>query len=255
MKNTTYVEYFRVSTNSERQALSFGFQKESIERFIEIYGGSVVGSFTEEVSGSTLDREMFEKAVNLAADTGSVLLVHKLARLSRAGLTTVAYLEKKKVNYIEAVSPNDSPFVKGIKLLQAEEENRERKDNIKRGLEQIRRNIKQRGFHVSKSGRTITKLGTPDNLTERAREQSIRSRRDKALKNRNNLRAKAIVELLTTRSMTLRQMAEYLNKKGFETSTGKQFQAMSVSNLISLYKINRSQILGVNSTQNDIAYL
>jgi len=242
MENTTYVEYFRISTNSERQTLSFGFQRESIDHFIELYGGKIVGSFTEEISGTTLNREMFEKAVDLAASTGSVLLVHKLSRLSRTGLSTIHYLEQKGVNYIEAVSPNDSPFVKGIKLLQAKEENRERKDNIKRGLSQIKRNIKDKGFHISKSGRRIKKLGTPENLTDTARENSIASRRKKALENKNNVRAKAMIELLVVQDMTLREMAEYLNEKGFQTSTGKDFMAMSVSNLISLYGIEKNQI-------------
>jgi DNA invertase Pin-like site-specific DNA recombinase len=239
MKDTNYVEYFRISTNSEKQTLSFGFQRESVDRFIETYGGTIVGSFTEEITGTTLNRKLFREAVDLAASTGSVLIVHKLSRLSRTGLSTVHYMEEKGVEYIEAVSPMDSPFVKGIKLLQAQEENRERKDTIKRGLGQIKRNIRKDGFHISKAGRRIEKLGCPENLTNAARENSIITRRKKALKNKNNVRAKAVVELLLNQDMSIRKMAKYLNKKKFKTSTGKEFKPMTVSNLIKLYQITK----------------
>ena len=240
MENTTYVELIRVSTTFDRQSLSPEFQKEANQRFINNYGGKIVASFVEEFSGTKMNRTVFNKAVQAAIDTNSVLLVAKLARLSRAGLAIIGYLDERKVNYIEAVSPHDSSFVKGIKLLQAKEENDERKDNIKRGLSQIKRNIRNKGFHISKNGNKITKLGSPKNLTEEAREKSILSRRKKALENKNNLRAKAMVELLIDHGMTLRQMADYLNDKEFYTSTGKMFKAMSVSNLISLYGITKT---------------
>ena len=56
----TYVAYYRVSTSSERQSLSFGFQQTSVEKFLEIYGGEVIAEFKEEISGTSKTRELFQ---------------------------------------------------------------------------------------------------------------------------------------------------------------------------------------------------
>ena len=190
----------------------------------------------------------------MAVETGSVLLVAKLSRLSRAGFSTIAYLDKKKVNYIESTSPNDSSFVKGIKLLQAKEENDERRDNIKRGLDQIKRNIKKNGFHISKSGRKITSLGAPGNLTKEGLKKSAEVRRKKALENKNNLRAKAMIELLVKQKMTLKEIANHLNSKGFKTSTGKEFKSMTVSNIADMYGIHREKAIRKKKEKPKVGY-
>ena len=237
----TYVALYRISTTSDRQALSVPFQKESIKRFIEIYGGKILHEFEEEASGTSFDRVILDKVVDLCQKTGSILLVHKLSRLSRDGFTTIARLKKNKVNYIEAVSPNDSEFVKGIKMLQAEDENVERRANIKSGLDQIKRNIKKKGFHISKKGNRIKALGNPKHLTQAGRDKSIATRRQKALNNSSNKQAISILDLLLPKGLFLNKMATHLNEIGFSTATGKEFTAKGVSNLLKLY--GRSRVL------------
>ena len=185
LENQKYVAYYRVSTDIKRQALSPEFQKNSIDDFINRFGGTISGEFFEDVSGTTLKRAEFEKAVNLCQEIGATLLVHKLSRLSRAGLSTIGYLDDRNVNYIEATSPRDSDFVKGIKILQAKDENDTRKSNIRDGLNQIKRNIESNGFHISKAGNKITSLGNPEHLTQAGRDKSIETRRAKALSNEN----------------------------------------------------------------------
>jgi len=238
----TYVVLYRISTTSDRQSLSLPFQKESIKRFIEIYGGNILKEFEEEASGASFDRVVFDKVINLCRDTGSILLVHKLSRLSRGGFITIARLQRNKIEYIEATSPYDSEFVKGIKLLQAKDENDERKDNIKRGLDQIKRNIYLQGFHISKAGNKIKSLGSPKNLNQKGRDKSIIVRRQKAVNNSNNQRAIAIVDLLLLQDLYLHQMATHLNSKNFKTSTGKNFTPTAVSNLIKLYDRTRISV-------------
>ena len=179
------------------------------------------------------------KAVEYAKENSAVLLVAKLSRLSRAGFSAIAFLEEHKVEYIEAVSPHDTPFVKGIKLLMAKEENDERKDNIQRGIDQIKRNIKEKGYHIAKSGRKITSLGNPGNLTEKARKISKDVRRKNALENKNNLRAKAVIELLVKQDKTLKEIADYLNEREFLTSRGVSFEDATICHLLKLYNIKR----------------
>lgn len=233
MKNTNYVVYYRASTEKQRDGLGLDAQKQAISKFLKNYGGTVIGTIEEIVSGAALNREGFGKALELAKQTGATLLVHRIDRLSRAGFMTIALLEQEKVNFIEADAPNDSDFSKNIKFLVAKEEKEKIQSRVKGALAEINTKIEENGFHLSKAGNKITSLGTPANLTNLARRNSIISRRKKALTNINNRKAFSVLELM--KGETLRGVAEFLNINGFLTSTGKQFSPIQVSNLKKLY--------------------
>lgn len=233
MKNTNYVVYYRASTEKQRDGLGLDAQKQAINKFLENYGGKVLDTVEEIVSGGALNREGFGKALELAKQTGATLLVHRIDRLSRSGFMTIALLEQENVNFIEADAPNDSDFSKNIKFLVAKEEKEKIQSRVKGALAEINTKIEENGYHISKSGNKITSLGTPENLTNLARTNSIISRRKKALTNTNNMKAFSVVKLM--QGETLRGVASFLNDNGFLTSTGKQFAPTSVSNLKKLY--------------------
>lgn len=229
-----YVAYYRASTEKQKDGLGLDAQRTAINNFTEKFGGIVLEEVEEIVSGGSLDRKGFDRALKLSKDTGSILLVHRIDRLSRSGFMTIALLEKEKVPFIEADSPHDSPFSKNIKFLVAKEEKEKIQKRVKDSLAEINSIIEDKGFHVSKSGNKITSLGKPENLTQSARDKSILVRRQKALDNENNKRAISVVKLMEGQS--LRKVAKFLNENGFFTSTGKNFTATSVSNLIKLFK-------------------
>jgi len=233
MNNTDYIVYYRASTEKQRDGLGLDAQKQAISNFLSTYGGNVIDIVEEIVSGGATERKGFDKALYLAKETGATLLVHRIDRLSRSGFMTIALLEQEKVNFIEADSPNDSSFSKNIKFLVAKEEKEKIQSRVKGALAEINTKISEKGFHISKAGNKITSLGSPENLTEVARERSIASRRAKALGNPNNKKAYSVIELMQGES--LRRVAEYLNENGFLTSTGKTFTAVQVSNLKKLY--------------------
>ena len=233
MKNTDYIIYYRASTEKQRDGLGLDAQKKAVQNFLQNHGGNVVDTVEEIVSGGAIDRKGFTKALYLAKETGSTLLVHRIDRLSRAGFMTIALLEQEGVNFIEADSPNDSPFSKNIKFLVAKEEKEKIQSRVKGALAEINTKISENGYHISKAGNKITSLGTPKNLTQSARENSIISRRKKALENVNNKKAFSVIELMVGRSLAV--VADYLNSNGFLSSRGKQFSPMTVSNLKRLY--------------------
>ena len=230
----SYVVYYRASTEKQKDGLGLDAQRNAIHTFIERFGGTVVEEIEEIVSGGSKDREGFSKALSLAKDTNSTLLVHRIDRLSRSGFMTIALLEQEGVDFIEADAPNDSPFSKNIKFLVAKEEKEKIQARVKDALGEINSKIERDGFHISKQGNKITSLGTPENLTQAGRDKSIETRKNKALNNPNNKRAIAVVGLMEGKS--LREVARFLNGGGFKTSTGKEFSATSVSNLIKLYR-------------------
>jgi DNA invertase Pin-like site-specific DNA recombinase len=231
--STDYIVYYRASTEKQRDGLGLDAQKQAISKFLQNYGGNIIDVVEEIVSGGSLDRKGFDKALRLAKETGATLLVHRIDRLSRSGFMTIALLEQEKVNFIEADAPNDSAFSKNIKFLVAKEEKEKIQSRVKGALAEINTKIAENGYHISKAGNKITSLGSPQNLTSFAREKSIASRREKALNNPNNRKAYSVIELMQGES--LRKVASFLNENGFMTSTGKTFSPVQVSNLKKLY--------------------
>jgi len=235
LEEESYVVYYRASTESQRDGLGLDSQKTAVNKFLTHFGGTIIEEVTEIISGGSLNRIEFDRALELAKGTGSTLLVHKIDRLSRAGFMTIALLEQAGVPFIETDSPNDSAFSKNIKFLVAKEERDKIKGRVKGALEEIKTKIERDGYYVSKAGNTITSLGAPkNNLSEQGREKSLNTRLEKALNNPNNRRAIAAVWLMD--NPTLNAAATFLNENGFLTSTGKTFGATQVKNLTELFE-------------------
>jgi len=233
MQNTDYIVYYRASTEKQRDGLGLDAQKSAVEGFLSRYGGNVIETVEEIVSGGSLERSGFNKALALATQTGATLLVHRIDRLSRSGFMTIALLQSAGVKFIEADSPNDSDFSKHIKFVVAQEEKNKIQTRVTDALAEIKAKIEKEGFHISKAGNRITSLGSPENLSDVARQRSIESRKRKALENPNNIKAYGVVKLMKGES--LRKVAAFLNENGFVTARGGQFSAMQVSNLQKLY--------------------
>jgi len=233
MQENNYVIYYRASTEKQRDGLGLDAQNTGVNDFLEKHGGNVMETITEIVSGGSMSREGFDKALRIAKDTDSILLVHKIDRLSRSGFMTIALLEQEGVKFIEAVAPYDSPFSKNIKFLVAKDEKDRIQGRVKDSLTEIKAKIERDGFHISKAGNRIESLGNPDNLKQSARDKSIAVRRQKALDNPRNKQAFSVVKLMQGDS--LRVVASFLNNNGFKTSTGKTFSPTTVSNLKKLY--------------------
>lgn len=238
MKSTeaTYITYLRASTEKQRDGLGLDAQRRSINNFIKNFGGEIIEEVSEIVSGGSLDRKGFDKALSLCKEHGAILLVHRIDRLSRSGFYTLAQLEEGGIPFIEADSPHDSELSKNIKFLIAKEEREKIQKRISDTLAEVKHKIKNDGFYVTKAGKKITSLGTPANLSDKARERSAFVRNTKAKANDNNLKAHAVVDRMRENSSLL-QMATYLNKHNFKTSRGGKWYPASVSNLIKLYQL------------------
>tara|TARA_R110002074_G_scaffold189465_7_gene355298 strand:- start:5079 stop:5795 length:717 start_codon:yes stop_codon:yes gene_type:complete len=236
MENTKYVAYYRASTESQRDGIGLEVQKDAVRRFISQYGGTVIAIEEEIVSGGAHVRQGFDRALELCKINGATLIVHRIDRLSRAGFMTMAKLDEEGIPFIEADSPHDTTFSKHIKFLVAKEEKDKTKRRVKDALGQIKSNIERDGFHITKEGKKITSLGNPQNLSDVARERSKRTRRAKALADKNNVRAYAMISRERKLGSSLKKIADILNNGGFTTSRGNKFYPIQVSNLIKLYE-------------------
>ena len=87
-------------------------------------------------------------------------------------------------------------------------------------------------MYLSRSGRNITSLGTPENLTDEGRRKSGEVIRQRFKNNRNTRMARPYASELKDKGLELIEIADKLNSNGFITATGRQFNKFSVYRLM-----------------------
>lgn len=97
------------------------------------------------------------------------------------------------------------------------------KERTTNALNAIKNNIKKDGYHLSKAGNKITKLGNGAAITNVNRLLGQRAIKDKRKNNPNLIKAKAFAESLKKGGMNAVQITAELNANGFLTSTGKPY--------------------------------
>ena len=117
----TYIAYRRVSTGSQHNGIEA--QQSAIDSFIAAYGGEVLETYTEQVSGRKNEREELQKAIKHCKKTGATLLVSKLDRLSRR-VSFIAKLMESSVQLRCAELPSADTFQLHIYAALAEQERR-----------------------------------------------------------------------------------------------------------------------------------
>src|ERR1700744_180593 len=93
-----FIAYFRVSTQRQGQSgLGLEAQKSAVLSFLN--NRTLVAEYTDIETGKNDNRPQLLKAIELAKQTNSILLIAKLDRLSR-NLTFVSTLMDTKVKFI-----------------------------------------------------------------------------------------------------------------------------------------------------------
>lgn len=97
------------------------------------------------------------------------------------------------------------------------------KERTTNALNAIKDNITKDGYHLSKAGNKITKLGNGAAITNENRLMGQKAIKDKRKNNPNLIKAKAFAESLKKGGMNAVQITAQLNANGFLTSTGKPY--------------------------------
>lgn len=235
-ENKRYVAYYRASTESQRDGLGLDVQKARTREFVEKFGGKLITEVEEIVSGGSKNRAEFDRAIELCKAYDAILVVYRLDRMARDGYYTVYRLEENGIQYVEVEAPFDSEFSKNIKFLLAKEEKEKIQRRVKEALGEIKSKIEKNGSYTTKDGKEITSLGTPENLTDKARQRSILVRRAKAISNENNIRAHAVASRMRDQGDGFKLIADHLNNNSFKTSRGGKWYPASVSKLLELFQ-------------------
>jgi len=226
-----YVAYYRVSTKKQGES---GLGLEAQVRMVEGYArnGSIVEEFTEKETGtSKRERPILAEAIEMCKETGSKLLIAKLDRLAR-DVHFISSLSRTGVDFICCDNPNANKLTINLLASVAESEAEAISARTKAGLASIKERIRKDGMYLSRSGRNITSLGTPENLTDEGRRKSGEVIRQRFKNNRNTRMARPYASELKDKGLELIEIADKLNSNGFITATGRQFNKFSVYRLI-----------------------
>ena len=232
-----YVGYYRVSTKEQGDSgLGLMAQKAAVAKFGDDNDGTLIEGFQDVEAGGKLDREGLDKALQKALDTDSVIVINRIDRLSRDGFKVTSMMEEMGISYIDCDSPYDTDLIKNIKLAVAKEEREKIKKRTKEALNQVKQNISEKGYHISKTGRKITSLGNNDNLGgQKAVTRSVKARRQKAVNNPNNIRATAVIRFMRDAGLNFSDIVKFLNNNEFRTSRGNKFSTAQARNLFNGY--------------------
>ncbi len=210
-----YIAYYRVSTDKQgASGLGLEAQRSDVRRFIQ--PENIDLELTEIESGKKAQRPVLNEAIELCRKHGATLLIAKLDRLAR-NVSFVSTLMNSGIKFIAVDMPSATELTIHIYSAIAEDEAKRISKRTKDAL-------------AVKKAQGI-KLGSPQNLTNASRELAIKSIKSKAVNNENNIRAKAMINLLKVQGFTLQAIANKLNASGFKTSKGGQFAPMQVKRL------------------------
>jgi DNA invertase Pin-like site-specific DNA recombinase len=212
-----FISYYRVSTSRQGSSgLGLEGQKTAVLSYLN--NRPLLAEFTDVETGKNDNRPQLLKAIELAKQTNSILVIAKLDRLSR-NLTFISTLMDAKIKFLCCDMPDANELTIHIFAALAQWERVRIADRTRTALQAL----KARG----------KKLGKPENFTEEVRKMGPARLKQIAIENPNNQKAKKVINLLNRNGRNLREIAIELNEAGFRTSKGSQFGPEQVRRLIS----------------------
>lgn len=220
------IGYCRVSTREQGLSRNgLDGQRADLERFAQTEGMELVEVYTEVASGADgLDgRPVLAQAIAHAKRIGCALVVSKLDRYSRNVAfiaTSMEQFKRERIGfYVVELGTDTDPFVLHLYAGLAEKERKMISMRTKSALAQV----KARG----------TQLGNRTNLAE-AQSKGREANRAKSKAFAESIRP--LIAHMQARNLTLREMAEELNRYGTPSMRGKTWSHTTVRNAIMFLK-------------------
>jgi DNA invertase Pin-like site-specific DNA recombinase len=124
MAQGRFIAYYRVSTAKQgASGLGLEAQREAVKGYLNGGDWRLLAEHTEVESGKNDDRPELAKAMGLCRQTGAMLIISKLDRLSRDAHFLLG-LDKAGVDFVAVDMPNANRLTVGIMAVVAEEERR-----------------------------------------------------------------------------------------------------------------------------------
>jgi len=214
-----FVSYLRVST--ERQGAS-GLGLEAQRAAVSAHAagrGDLVAEFVEIESGTNNARPELQRALQEAKRQGAVLVIAKLDRLAR-NVAFIAKLLESGADIEAADLPGANKFLLHIMAAVAEQEASAISARTKAALQAA----KARGVALGAANAVVR------DALQAAQPRAIETRKAKADAHAATVRP--ILEDYQRKGLSLRAMAEELNRRGMPTARGGQWYAATIRNAL-----------------------
>ena len=211
-----YIAYYRVSTQQQgRSGLGLEAQQAAVTAYIR--DSRLLSQHTDIESGKSSTRKGINAAIQECKQTGAILVIAKLDRLSR-NVEFIAALMNSGVKFVCCDMPDATPLTIHIFAAIAQQERQAISDRTKAALQAK----KERG-HT---------LGNAGNFSQAGRQAGANKRKQQALDNATLTPARAIAGLLRSQGATIQAIADKLNEMGLTTPTGKAFRLEQARRLL-----------------------
>jgi len=220
--------------------VSIELQDEARQQYLwdkAMAGKKYIKFFDKGVSGETdpMTRPQLCKAVKYCIENNCRLVVTDIDRLCRKAWKTERWIEEViEPNKIELVVINDPeaishPDIRLIKSTLSQVEKRLIRARTKAKMEQIKNEIDNNGFYVTKAGRKISKLGVHKNMSY-AHKRAGEAAAANAMNHYESIMI--FIEDATKNCSSLSQIASYLNTRKVSTPRGGKWYPSSVKNIL-----------------------
>jgi DNA invertase Pin-like site-specific DNA recombinase len=215
MTKPRFVAYYRVSTDRQgRSGLGLEAQKVAVQAFLSRSGGLLTAEYTDIQSGDDGERPQLTEALRLCRLTNTTLLIAKLDRLSR-NVAFLATLQQAGTKFVACDLPEANELVVHILAAVAQAERKAISERTKAALAVAR----ARGIQLGNPRLR------PGNATSAAIARKARTKKTED-------RAAELLEVIQNAerhgSLSLRQVASYLNGLGVASANGRKWHATSV---------------------------
>lgn len=215
---TKYVAYYRVSTKKQGNNHSLEAQKNEVHRIIGTE--NIISEFTDIESGKNVNRKGLQKAIKICKLNDYTLVSFRLDRLTR-NLKTIIQLQENEIKYTALDCFHDSQMIIEIKTSINQDFLRQLSDKTKAGLK------------VARSKGKI--IGSPQNLTDKAKKKGLKIRKENSLRNENNIKGYELIRMYLKDSLTWAKIAEKLNEKGFKAARGGELSVIQVQRMFNKF--------------------
>ena len=222
-EDMNYIAYYRTSTS--KQQLGIVAQRNAVLNFINTDSSNkLIAEFEEKESGKNNNRKALVEAINECKKNNAKLIISKLDRLSR-NISFIFQLKDSGVNFLALDVPNFNTLTLGIFASLAQSE----RELISQRTKDALRAKKMQGV----------KLGAPNaKFTSEQIQSASYARKQIALENENNMRAKIMIEALLLNTDNCSKIARKLNSNGFRTAKNSLFDCKAVKRIIERYNLN-----------------
>ena len=222
MSEEKFVAYYRVSTDRQGQSgLGLEAQKQAVTCFIKGNGNTLIREFTEIESGKTAkNRPQLLSAMKLCKKEKATLIIAKLDRLAR-NVHFISGLMESKIPFVAVDNPHATPLTIHILAAVAEDERKRISQRTKEALAAAKAKGKKLGVH----GKA---LGLINHMNADALAKKL---------------IPTIHDILSMRPLSIRALADELNRKGIPSPRGLQWHVPTVWGLLKrIARIKRTSI-------------